>query len=100
MSEATTLVVTAMPNPEYSGEMQAYLKGVMPLLVGAGGTLVKRLKVQCSLTGKASFGMALIMDFPDRAKIESVFSSDSYTALIPDRDKGFSSINIALAGAL
>ncbi len=100
MSESTTLVVTAMPNPDNSSEMQAYLKGAMPLLAGAGGTLVKRLKVQGSLTGKPSFGMVMVMDFPDKAKIEAVFASESYAALVPNRDKGFSSIDIVLAGDL
>ena len=97
MSNKTTLVVTAMPNADEQEAMQTYLAGVMPLLMGAGGQLVKRVIVKSSLTGKPSFGMALMMDFPDREAIESVFASDTYAALIPDRDKGFASIDICLA---
>ena len=47
MSDATaTLVVTAIPNPAEMDSVQQYLKGVMPLLQGAGGRLVKRQKVE------------------------------------------------------
>ena len=40
MDDKTTLVVTAVPNPNEMASMQEYLQGVMPLLVGAGGKLV------------------------------------------------------------
>ena len=45
-----TLVVTAVPNPAEMPSVQEYLKGVMPLLQGAGGELVKRLKVGAVVT--------------------------------------------------
>ncbi len=97
MAEKTTLVVTAMPNPEEKESMQAYLQGVLPLLMGAGGQLVKRVKVTKSLTGKPSYGMVLVMDFPDSEKLEAVFASDAYSAIVPARDKGFTSVDICLA---
>jgi len=100
MADKTTLLVTAMPNPNAQESMQAYLKGVMPLLMGAGGQLVKRVKVQSSLTGKPPYGMVLMMDFPDRQALESMFASDSYAALIPARDRAFVSIDICFAGEL
>ncbi len=40
----TTLVVTAVPNPEEMAAVQEYLQGVVPLLAGAGGKVVKRMK--------------------------------------------------------
>ena len=43
--EKTTLVVTAVPNANEMASVQEYLQGVLPLFKGAGGKLVKRLKV-------------------------------------------------------
>jgi hypothetical protein len=62
MNEKTTLVVTAVPDPNEMGSVQEYLKGVLPLLMGASGKPVKRLKVNEVIHGKAG-GMVLVMDF-------------------------------------
>ena len=95
MNEKTTLVVTAVPDPNEMGSVQEYLKGVLPLLMGAGGKPVKRLKVNEVIHGKAS-GMVLVMDFESAAAITDMFASDDYAALVPVRDKGFSEMNIQL----
>lgn len=100
MSEKTTLIVTAMPNPAEIESMQAYLNGVFPLLMGAGGELVKRVKVQSALTGKPPHGVVMVMDFPDRAKAEAMFASEDYLALLPSRERGFASIDICFASDL
>jgi uncharacterized protein (DUF1330 family) len=36
------------------------------------------------------------MDFPDRDRVEAMFASDEYVAIIPLREKGFVSIDIGL----
>ena len=95
MSERTTLVVTAVPNPNEMASVQEYLKGVMPLLQGAGGTLVKRLKVGKTIKGNAS-GMVLVMDFDSADAVTGLFDSDDYAALVPVRDRGFAEMNILL----
>lgn len=94
-----TLVVTGTPIPSEMDSVQAYLKGVMPLLMGAGGTLVKRLKVAKVVNGRPS-GMVLVMDFPSEDAIIQLFASDAYTALVETRDKGFSEMNILIAGEM
>jgi len=96
MDEKTTLVVTAVPNPEEMASVQEYLQGVMPLLVGAGGKLVKRMKVNEVIHGKPS-GMVLVMDFDTSSAITGMFESEEYAALVPVRDKGFAEMNIRLA---
>ena len=95
MSEKATLVVTGTPNPNEMESVQAYLQGVMPLFQGAGGKLVKRLKVGEVIDGKPS-GMVLVMDFDSDEAITTLFASDEYAALIPVRDKGFAEMNILL----
>lgn len=99
MDTNATLVVTAVPNPEEMGSVQQYLKGVMPLLTGAGGTLVKRLKVDRVLNGDPS-GMVLVMDFDSADAITSMFESDAYAALVPVRDRGFAQMNILVTQGL
>ena len=95
MNERTTLVVTAVPNPNEMESVQKYLQGVMPLLMSAGGSLVKRLKVDQVIHGKPN-GMVLVMDFDSADEIAGMFESEDYAALIPVRDKGFAEMNIQL----
>ena len=96
----TTLLVTVTPADGQNEAMGRYLKGVQPLLAGAGGTPVKRVHVTDTITGTAGTGLALVMDFENAETIKGVFASDAYQALIPDRDKGFSNIEILITEAL
>ena len=93
MADKATLVVTATPNPEEMQSVQAYLSGVMPLLTGAGGQLLKRQKVGQVVNGRPS-GMVLVMDFDDADTVSELFASDAYAELMPARDKGFAEMNI------
>ena len=99
MAANTTLVVTAVPNPNEMASVQEYLQGVMPLLMGAGGKPVKRLKVDDVIHGKPS-GMVLVMDFDSADAISGMFESDDYAALVPARDRGFSEMNILLTNEM
>ena len=96
MDEKTTLGVIAGPNPNEMESVQESLKGVMPLLPGAGGKLVKRLKVGKLIHGNPS-GMVLVMDFDSADSITAMFESDDYATLVPVRDRGVSEMNIHLA---
>jgi uncharacterized protein (DUF1330 family) len=96
MTEKATLVVTATPNPNEMESVQDYLQGVLPLLKGAGGKPVKRLKVDEVIRGNPS-GMVLVMDFDSDEAITTMFQSDEYSALIPMRDQGFSEMSILVS---
>ena len=91
----TTLVVTAVPNPKEMAAVQEYLQGVMPLFLGAGGKLVKRLRVEQAIHGRPA-GMVLVMDFDSGEAVSEIFKSDEYQALVPVRDRGFSETNVLL----
>ena len=95
MNTKATLVVTAVPNPSEMESVQAYLQGVMPLLTGAGGNLVKRLKADQNINGNPT-GMVLVMDFDSAENVTEMFDSDEYAALVPVRNKGFAEMNIHL----
>jgi len=92
-----TLLVTATPAEGQGEAMGRYLQGVMPLLMGAGGQLVKRVRVANTISGERGTGMALVMDFDTADTITNLFASDAYRALIADRDLGFSDIEILVA---
>jgi uncharacterized protein (DUF1330 family) len=93
MTQTATLVVTAAPNGDEMAAVQEYLQGVMPVLQAAGGTLVKRLKVNRVIKGDPS-GMAMVMDFDSVDSITEVFESAEYAALVPVRDRGFLDMTI------
>lgn len=99
MNEKTTLVVTALPNRSEMEAVQQYLHGVLPLLEGAGGQLVKRAKVDKVIHGNPS-GMVLVMDFDSPDAITAMFESDDYAALVPARDQGFTEMNILLTNEI
>lgn len=93
MNEKATLVVTAIPNPQEMEAVNDYLKGVLPILLGAGGKPVKRLKVGELIHGSPC-GMVLVMDFDSNEAITNLFKSEEYAALIPVRDQGFKEMSI------
>lgn len=95
-----TLVVTATPNMNATEHVQAYLKGVTPLLLENGGELVYRGKTSKMLKGAPGFGMVLIMNFESQETIEKIFDSAEYAVLIPLRDKGFKQIDISISLAM
>ena len=99
MAQKTTLVITAVPNPEGAGPMQTYLQKVMPLFVKAGGQPVKRLKVDQTLHGSPS-GMVLVMDFDSAEAVTAMFDSPEYGELLPLREQGFSSLNVLLTQSM
>jgi uncharacterized protein (DUF1330 family) len=96
----TTLLVTATPAEGQNEAMGRYLQAVGPLLVAAGGTPVKRVRVTDTISGTAGTAMALVMDFESAEALTDLFASDAYQALIPDRDKGFSSVDILVTETL
>jgi uncharacterized protein (DUF1330 family) len=90
-----TLVVTATPDPAGRAQAQAYLAGVAPLLVEAGGTDIRKLKTATVVGGRPA-GLVLVADFPSQAAAQGLFASDAYTALVPARDAGFSEMSILI----
>ena len=91
-----TLIVTATPAEGGDAARSRYLRSVMPLLMGAGGTPVKRLRVATTLTGDRGTGIVLVMDFETAESISGIFAFESYLNLIADRDEGFSDIEILI----
>lgn len=91
-----TMIVTAQPNPEFAEEAQTYVSKALPMLIEAGGKLLKRVKVQKPVVGQQTFALSLVMEFPNAEIIEGVFSSEAYAQIAPHRDKGFAFMNIVV----
>jgi uncharacterized protein (DUF1330 family) len=89
-----TLIVTGTPADGQGEALGRYLQGAQPLLVGAGGALVKRLRVTDTISGTPGTALVLVMDFDSSETVNNVFNSDEYLALVPDRDKAFATIEI------
>ncbi len=62
--------------------------------MGAGGKPVKRLRVTDTIVGNSGAAIALVMDFESAETIIDAFASDEYQALVADRDKASSSMEI------
>jgi len=69
---------------------------VQPILLAAGGTPFKRVRVTGTVAGTAGTTMAMMMDFETSEAITEAFASDAYQALIPDRDEAFSNLEILI----
>jgi len=96
-TDKTTLIVTSSPNIDEMEELKKYVQGVVPLLLDLGGTVVKRSKITDVYHGKQSYVFLLVMDFPSKNALIKMFDSEEYQTLIPNRDKGFTDINILFA---
>ena len=91
-----TLIVTATPIEGGDAARGRYLQAVLPALMDAGGTPIKRLRVTDTVSGSAGTGIVLVMDFESAESISAVFDSDDYQMLSADRDQGFSNVEILI----
>lgn len=96
MAESSTLVITAVPNPDEAEALQQYQKEAGPMFMAAGGQPARRLRLKSLIAGEP-FGILLLMDFPSTEAIEKVFDSEEYKAIIPLRDKGVKKMTILIA---
>lgn len=91
-----TLIAVSAPREGHEEDFNSYVDQVVPLLVRAGGQLVKRLAVRDVVAGGSTAANVLVMDFRDIDTLRDVFESDEYKALIPARDSGFAYIDILI----
>ncbi|GEM_PF-1719963 len=94
----TYLFVTATPIMEHHDALERYVRGVIPMLMQAGGSVPKIIKQDKSVVGHTDTFMSMIVEFEGKeAKhaAHAVFKSEAYAELVPDRDKAFSKMNIA-----
>ena len=94
----TYLFVTATPIMEHHDALERYVAGVIPLLMKAGGSAPKIIKQDRSVVGHTDTFMSMIIEFDGQDAKQAaydVFDSEEYAAIVPDREKAFSKMNIA-----
>ena len=97
MSKARMVAVGKL-NPENADALQHYVENVVPMLLGAGGEVICRLKNKGVVSGTGDAPETIfMMDFASEEKIREVFDSEQYKALIPVRNRAFREINILVA---
>lgn len=58
-----------------------YMDEVAPLLAGVGGRLVFSGKAAEKLTGNEDWDLMLLVEYPKRASLAAMFTSDAYKAI-------------------
>jgi len=90
----TTLIVVSTPKDDAGDAIRRYVEQVMPMLLAAGGHVVKRLAIEDVVAGRPEPKYVMVMDFEDASSIRRVFHSDEYHAIVPVRDEGLDAIDI------
>jgi uncharacterized protein (DUF1330 family) len=90
----TTLIVNATPNPNEAEALAYYSKHAGAILKSHNGKLVNRYNVTHTLTESKFKNTFMMMEFENDSIIKALSEGEDYQALIPYRDKAFSSISI------
>ena len=94
MSDPTAyLVVTSMPIPGKTEQMQSYVSQVTPLLIKAGGEPVARYAVTEQLGGEGGPKTIGAIKFASAEAIRDALSTDEFKALAGLRDEAFSRVD-------
>jgi uncharacterized protein (DUF1330 family) len=89
-----TLIVVSTPRDNGGDAIRRYVEQVMPMLLAAGGNVVKRLAITDAVAGRPQPRYVMVMDFEDASSARHVFDSAEYHAIIPVRDEGLETIDI------
>jgi len=89
-----TLIVLSTARHDGEDALISYVEQVIPMIIDAGGTPIKRLHVSDVVCGNANVEFVFVADFEDASTIRRLFDSAEYQALLPVRDRGFEAIDI------
>ncbi|KPP88639.1 MAG: hypothetical protein HLUCCA08_17785 [Rhodobacteraceae bacterium HLUCCA08] len=76
--------------------LSEYLRVTEPLLKKAGGRVVKRFEINEVIVGHRPARSVVIVEYPDRAAVDSVFESPEYKGIIPVRDIAFADYHVSI----
>ncbi|MEM9330797.1 MAG: DUF1330 domain-containing protein [Pseudomonadota bacterium] len=92
-----TLISLGTINPIGQDDFKIYAEKAPNLLLQAGGTPVRKMKVHELIKGENGPQTVFMMDFPSAEALKGVFDTEEYKALIPHRDKAFSQLTLLIA---
>lgn len=94
---AVTVVALVTVNDDEPWALGEYFRVTGPLLERAGAEIVKRFTVNEVVVGHRPAKTVVIVKYPSRAAVESVFGSPEYQAIKPVRDRAFSDYHVSIA---
>ena len=94
---AVTVVALVTVNDNEPWALGEYFRVTGPLLERAGAEIVQRFTVNEVVVGHRPAKTVVIVKYPDRAAVESVFGSAEYQAIKPVRDRAFSDYHVSIA---
>ena len=94
---AVTVVALVTVNDNEPWALGEYFRVTGPLLERAGAEIVQRFTVNEVVVGHRPAKTVVIVKYPDRAAVESVFGSAEYQAIKPIRDRAFSDYHVSIA---
>ncbi|MGC1504915.1 MAG: DUF1330 domain-containing protein [Sulfitobacter sp.] len=80
-----------------SAALAHYLAVSAKLLERANAVVTKRFSINETVIGTGPVKSVVMVEYPSREAVDLVFLSEEYQALIPTRDKAFSSYDISIA---
>ncbi|MGH1465800.1 MAG: DUF1330 domain-containing protein [Cognatishimia sp.] len=94
-----TVTVVAMTsiNEEEPMALAEYLRVTGPLLERAGAKILKRFTINEVVVGHRPAKTVFIVEYPDKAAVNSVFGSPEYRAIREIRDSAFTSYSVTVA---
>jgi uncharacterized protein (DUF1330 family) len=93
----TSLLVVSTPREGGDEARRRYVEAAVPLIAGASGNPLRRLRVTEVLAGSGTAAFVFVADFDDSAEIHTLLAGAEYRALVPFRDAGFESMDIYVA---
>ena len=91
------MIALAVLNSEQKEAAQSYSAKAKELITKFGGRPQGRYGLVEALVGDQPAQLTLVVDFDEASQIKDFIKSDEYQALVPERDKGFQSMNIYIA---
>jgi uncharacterized protein (DUF1330 family) len=98
MTVTVLAMVTFAENQEAA--LSRYLEVTAPLLEQAKATVISMFDLNEAVVGHRPAKRMIVVEYPSRAAVDLVFESPEYKALIPTRDRAFTSYDISIAEQL
>lgn len=94
---SVTVVALVTVNDDEAFALGEYFRLTGPLLERAGAKILKRFNVNEVVVGHRPAKTVMIVEYPSREAVDSVFSSEAYKEAKKFRDLAFSDYNVTIA---
>ena len=84
-------------NEDEAMALAKYLELTTPVLDRVGAKIVERYQLETEVVGEKPAQTVIVVDYPNRAAVDEVFSSDEYLAAIPYRERAFSEYAVSVS---